>query len=200
MMLKKKPKSLIRTVSPYDKYFNGITASYTIVLLLVANGVWQLLRSPDYDTYESLVAAYTKPREQWPAPTVDAGIDWQELGEIPKPTYPKGKNDAMIALGKKLFFDPRISATGQIACVSCHHPDQHWTDNRRVSMGHKLLTGKRNAPSIANLSQAPHLFWDGRANSLEEQVLGPLTSNVEMNTSVSVAIDKINATRCAFGK
>lgn len=145
------------------------------------------------NNHQRLLALYSQAPQKWPKPHVDEGVDWQELGSLPAAIFPPSKyKKQWIALGKQLFFDPRISATGQIACVSCHHPDQRWTDNRRVSLGHNTLSGKRNAPSIANLSHNRHFFWDGRASSLEEQALSPLVDSVEMNTSIEKVVENVN--------
>lgn len=163
----------------------------TILLGLLAVPLVKKVYSDVY--YNYLLVRYSQPSKYWPKPQVDAGVDWQELGELPEPVYPSEKNKTQwIAVGKKLFFDSRISVSGQIACVSCHHPDQRWTDNRRVSTGHNMLSGKRNSPSIANLSYSEHFFWDGRANSLEEQVLSPLVDKFEMNTSIETVVNKVN--------
>lgn len=143
--------------------------------------------------YQKLKEIYTKPPKQWVKPFIDEDLDWKELGLLPAPNYPKEKpSKKLIELGKKLFFEVRLSQSKQIACASCHHPDQNWTDNRRISMGNSLLEGARNAPSVLNLSYAKHFFWDGRANSLEQQLEGPLTSSVEMNTSLDTVVARIN--------
>ncbi|MFP3519803.1 cytochrome-c peroxidase, partial [Pseudomonas sp. SIMBA_077] len=77
-------------------------------------------------------------------------------------------------LGRRLFFDPRLSRSGQIACASCHEPDLGFADGRRVSFGHDRAAGRRNAPSLVASGLAKKLFWDGRADSLEMQALMPV--------------------------
>ncbi len=154
--------------------------------------------------YQKLDKLYSQDPSKWPTPTVDSTIVWQELGMVPKPKYNgKKPSKAMLALGKQLFFDNRISQTKQFSCASCHHPDQNFTDNRRVSSGFEFKQGKRNAPTILNLSYVDHLFWDGRANSLEAQVLGPIQNPVEMNTpldTVVARVSEIKGYRKAFKK
>lgn len=143
--------------------------------------------------YETLKKAYQKLPNEWPKPHVDSTAVWQELGVLPEPNYPDGKpSKALIALGKQLFFEPRMSQSKQIACASCHHPDQNFTDNRALSIGNSLFEGNRNAPTVLNLSYAKHLFWDGRAGSLEAQALEPITNPVEMNTSLDTVVKRIN--------
>jgi cytochrome c peroxidase len=87
---------------------------------------------------------------------------------------------ALVELGKQLFFDPQLSASNQISCASCHDPDLAWGDGRRRSFGHGRARGLRNAPSLLNAGHWTTLFWDGRATTLEEQVLAPLTDAREM--------------------
>ena len=84
-----------------------------------------------------------------------------------------------VALGRLLFFDPLLSADSTIACASCHLPEFAFSDTARFSRGVAGFTG-RNSMSVANLAWAPSLFWDGRAASLEAQVLAPVADPVEM--------------------
>lgn len=85
-----------------------------------------------------------------------------------------------IALGKKLFFDPILSVNGTISCASCHVPKNGFADPRPVSLGVDDKSGARNAQSVLNAAYERLQFWDGRAGSLEEQAIGPLTNPVEM--------------------
>ena len=94
-------------------------------------------------------------------------------------------------LGKTLFFDPRLSVSGQIACASCHNPELGWTDNLTRSFGHNRQSGKRNAMTIMNTGYATSLFWDGRATSLEDQAQFPISDPIEMNEKLTIAVDKI---------
>jgi cytochrome c peroxidase len=79
-----------------------------------------------------------------------------------------------------LFFDPRLSASGQIACANCHDPQLGWGDGRRVSFGHDRQLGGRNAMTIFNTAFYEKLFWDGRAHSLEDQARFPVQDKLEM--------------------
>src|SRR5258708_6850688 len=76
------------------------------------------------------------------------------------------------ALGNFLFFDPRLSANGDIACATCHQPARGFSDGRAVAKG--LLPGTRNTPSLLNAALNHWFFWDGRADSLWSQALQPL--------------------------
>ena len=85
-----------------------------------------------------------------------------------------------IALGQKLFFDPRLSADGTVACATCHDPARAFTDGRPVSVGIHGRTGQRNAPTILNALFNNTQFWDGRSKTLEEQAGLPIINPVEM--------------------
>lgn len=139
--------------------------------------------TPDAAGYACLRAIYQQPPAHWPPPQVDAGVTWRELGPLPERlTAPAGNPDtpAKVALGEKLFFDPRLSRSQQIACASCHEPDLAFADGRRVSFGHQRAAGKRNSPSAANAGLVQPLFWDGRAADLESQALMPVSDPLEM--------------------
>ncbi len=90
-------------------------------------------------------------------------------------------NAARSELGKALFFDPRLSRSGGQSCASCHNPAFAWGDGLAVGRGDNLQPLARRSPSILNLAWGEPLMWDGRAESLEDQALGPLLSGAEMN-------------------
>lgn len=155
--------------------------------------------------FACLRRVYTQPRERWPAPHVDPGVIWQELAPLPRtPPMPADNppTPERIALGKRLFEDPRLSRSGQIACANCHDPQLGWADGRSVSFGHDRQTGRRNAISVATSALMRTLFWDGRAASLEDQALHPLVDGREMaNRSLAPAIRRVRrdpAYRAAF--
>ncbi|NOU23168.1 MAG: c-type cytochrome [Methyloglobulus sp.] len=84
-----------------------------------------------------------------------------------------------IELGKRLFNDKSFSADGSISCASCHHPDKAFTDGLPVAQGLNGQLGTRNAPTVLNTAFYETLFLDGRANSLEDQALGPFVNPIE---------------------
>jgi cytochrome c peroxidase len=90
---------------------------------------------------------------------------------------------AKIELGKKLFFDPRISVDGTISCNSCHNVMAGGDDARPVSVGVHGMKGTRSAPTVWNSAFMSVQFWDGRAPSLEKQAEGPMINAVEMGSS-----------------
>jgi cytochrome c peroxidase len=109
------------------------------------------------------------------------------------PTIPYPPNNPQSAqkeeLGKMLFFDPRLSSTGKVSCSSCHVPDKGFADPNRFSTGINDQTGDRNAPTVLNTAFHRHLFWDGRAGSLEEQAVGPIENDKEMGPAGN--LDKV---------
>ncbi|MCE9630278.1 MAG: cytochrome-c peroxidase [Planctomycetia bacterium] len=117
----------------------------------------------------------------WPPPHVDPEIEWREIGLLPEVVHPESnpRSTEKEALGRTLFFDARLSASGKLACVSCHEPSLGWADGRGVSEPRGKGPG-RNAQTIRNAVFQPALFWDGRAASLEEQIEEALTNPAEM--------------------
>ncbi len=87
---------------------------------------------------------------------------------------------AKLALGKMLYFDPRLSASHAISCNSCHNVGLGGVDAEETSIGHRWQRGGRNAPTVLNAVFNTAQFWDGRAKDLEEQAGGPMLNPVEM--------------------
>lgn len=110
-------------------------------------------------------------------------------------------------LGEQLFFDPLLSENHTISCASCHKPEFAFSDTVAFSAGVHGRTGRRNTPSVMNMSAREAFFWDGRAATLEEQALFPIEDHNEMNLPVTEAIARLNANdhyrktfRMVFGK
>jgi cytochrome c peroxidase len=95
---------------------------------------------------------------------------------------------AKIELGRQLYFDRRLSKHAEVSCADCHHPDEGYARETRFGIGVGGQEGNRNSPTSYNrlLSQAQ--FWDGRAESLEEQAVGPIANPIEMANSHEVAV------------
>ena len=106
---------------------------------------------------------------------------------------PKGINTAQAELGKKLFFDPRLSKSGFISCNSCHNLSMGGTDNLKTSIGHNWNQGPINAPTVLNASFNLAQFWDGRAKDLKEQAGGPIANPGEMGSTHDLAVKVINS-------
>jgi len=100
---------------------------------------------------------------------------------------------AQVALGRKLFYDRRLSRNGTFSCAMCHVPTQGFTSNEMATaVGIEGRSVGRNAPTIYNVAYAEHLFHDARESRLEQQVWGPLLAFNEMgNPSVGFVIDRI---------
>ncbi len=98
----------------------------------------------------------------------------------------------IIALGRKLFFDKRLSRDGSIACATCHDPKLAFSDDRPVALGIARRKGPRRSPRIANRAYGKSFFWDGRAATLEEQVGGPIANPLEMDLPVIEAASRVN--------
>lgn len=101
---------------------------------------------------------------------------------------PQNINLGMVELGKKLYFDPRLSKSGFISCNSCHNLSMGGTDNIPTSIGDKWQQGPINAPTVLNSSLNVAQFWDGRAANLKEQAGGPIANPGEMAFSHTLAI------------
>ncbi|KKO65694.1 Cytochrome c551 peroxidase precursor [Janthinobacterium sp. KBS0711] len=104
-------------------------------------------------------------------------------------TAAKVANPAMVELGKKLFFDPRLSRSGFISCNSCHNLSMGGTDNIKTSIGHNWQRGPINSPTVLNAGMNVAQFWDGRAKDLQEQAGGPIANPGEMAFTHELAID-----------
>lgn len=109
--------------------------------------------------------------------------------------YPKANpfSEAKYQLGKRLFFDPRLSKSNLISCSSCHNPALSWTDGLSKSLGHGGKPVSRRAPTLLNVAWGRSFFWDGRARTLEEQALGPIQATGEMNTTLPELEKKVRA-------
>jgi len=167
------------------------------LLLLISLTAYKSAEEPDYIDIQELRKLYSGgDASKWPSPLLDPSVDkakFQDIGVLPAVPYPAYNpySKEKESLGKILFFDPRLSLSGQIACASCHNPELGWTDNVTRSFGHDRQNGKRNSMTILNSAYATSLFWDGRAKSLEDQAQFPIGDPLEMNEKLTIAVDKI---------
>ena len=100
-----------------------------------------------------------------------------------------------VELGRMLFFDPILSRNKTISCASCHLPEFAFSDTNATSLGIDGRKGNRNTPSAMNISLHNSFFWDGRANSLEEQALEPIANPSEMDLPVKEAVLRLQTDR-----
>ncbi len=96
-----------------------------------------------------------------------------------------------IALGRKLFYDRRVSVDNTLSCASCHDPRDYFTDGRNVSSGVRGALGTRNAPTVLNAAYMPFQFWDGRAITLEKQAAFPIADPKEMSQSHAADVARL---------
>ena len=104
---------------------------------------------------------------------------------------PKAVDLGKVELGKKLYFDPRLSKSGFISCNSCHNLSRGGSDNIPTSIGDKWQKGPINSPTVLNSSLNLAQFWDGRAADLKAQAGGPIANPGEMAFSHTLAIDML---------
>jgi len=97
------------------------------------------------------------------------------------------------AIGWRLFFDPLLSRPNNTSCATCHIPGKGYEDGRKLGVGAHGDTLPRHVPTVVNLAGAEHFFWDGRASSLEEQAIGPITNPKEMDLTVEEAVERVRA-------
>jgi cytochrome c peroxidase len=150
------------------------TAVIACIAFALASAVWSesVTLTGDAMPLEGLKQAYQRP----PAIPYPADNSYtQERG----------------ALGKTLFFDPRLSQSNTISCATCHDPSLSWGDGRPVGMGIGRKPLARRTPTIFNLAWTELLFWDGRADGLEAQAIEPISSALEMNQSLDDTILKL---------
>ena len=117
------------------------------------------------------------------------------LAPLPEVTYPADNpaTSEKLALGKLLFFDPRLSGDNSMSCATCHLPEKALADGLPTAKGHGGKSLARNTPSLLNVAFFERFFWDGRAKTLEEQALGPITSPDEMNQDLEELEKELNA-------
>lgn len=114
---------------------------------------------------------------------------------LPAISVPKDNQTTVegVELGRKLFFDERLSGNNTMSCASCHDPNIAFNDTGAVSFGIDGIPGRRNAMPLVNLAWMNKLFWDGRRKGLEEQAFDPIRDPVEMHFSWKGAIKRLQA-------
>ncbi len=114
-------------------------------------------------------------------------VTLDELERVPKMPIPADNPMTAegIALGRQLFFDPILSLDSTFSCASCHAPERAFTDSKALAIGIRIRKGRRSSPSLVNVGYYyKGLFWDGRANTLEEQTLHPIQDSLEMGNTL----------------
>lgn len=156
---------------------------------LVAAGAAALLLA----TSTGIIWARSNPPPAEPASRAEVlRRTYQVPPEIPYPaTNPFTPEKAL--LGRILFFDPRLSGSNLLSCASCHNPSFGWGDGQPRAHGHGMVELDRRTPSILNSAWGAAFFWDGRADTLEQQALGPIAAPGEMNQPLDQLAGKLQA-------
>ncbi len=146
-----------------------------VLVALVAAGTWA--------PFGAGAAAQTRPLVNHPE-----GPDLYMPVPADNPLRPEA-----IDLGRSLFFDPVLSVDSSLACASCHQPERGFSNGLRTSVGVYGRRGTRNVPAILNRGYGRSFFWDGRIETLEDQVLQPILAHDEMALTVEQAVVRIAA-------
>ncbi|CCN80375.1 Cytochrome c551 peroxidase [Vibrio nigripulchritudo SFn27] len=123
--------------------------------------------------------------------SVQAQVSSQEPVQAIEPV--EGLNPSLVKLGKKLWFDPRLSKSNAISCNSCHNLATGGVDNLPSSIGHGWQIGPINSPTVLNAELNFVQFWNGRAEDLKAQAAGPIENPKEMAFTHTLAVDTIKS-------
>ncbi|MFN5148289.1 MAG: cytochrome-c peroxidase [Flavobacteriia bacterium] len=98
-----------------------------------------------------------------------------------------------VELGRKLFYEERLSRDNTMSCANCHSPSASFSDPSQFSVGIDGIPGTRNSMALINLGWQNFFFWDGRAKTLEDQILEPIPNPIEMHQEWKDAVAKLNS-------
>jgi len=159
------------------------------ILLTMAAAITVMTIAPQGQAAELTTAAV--PRTA-PASIAELKAQYRRPETIP---FPKDNPYTVekAVLGKKLYFDTRLSAANLLSCASCHSPGYGFGDGQARGVGHNMKQLGRRSPTIVNAAFGEIFMWDGRAGSLEEQALGPIRADVEMNLPIDQLLAKLKA-------
>ncbi|MFT4090280.1 MAG: cytochrome c peroxidase [Asticcacaulis sp.] len=164
--------------------------------ILIVAGVLLAFAGAGFDRsgIADLRAAYSGAPETWPRPELQDGAVFEEFGVLPAVVAPADNlpTPQKVALGQRLFNDPVLSGSRQIACASCHSSELAFADGVKTPFGHDRQRGRRNSISLITAGWQKTLFWDGRAASLEAQAEAPIIDHREMNAKPSEVLRRLN--------
>ena len=155
-------------------------AWYQLPLSLVLLGTAMLAQADIWNDY-------LQPMSRWPKSAEPSGKD---LAALP-PALQLNKHQ--IDLGRRLFFDANLSRDKTVSCGSCHLEAYAFGDNKTLSPGVHGRIGTRNSPTLVNVALWNSFFWDSRSSTLSEQILGPLTSPFEMDSTPEIAQQRVSS-------
>jgi cytochrome c peroxidase len=160
--------------------FTVLIATAAIFLLTVSDVAWATMPPPKPGPLAE------------PQTTHQVGFPDRLYKFVIPPDNPE--SPAKVALGKALFFDPRLSVDNTVACANCHDPDKGFTDQLRTAMGVHAQFGQRNAPTVLNAMFNIEQFWDGRRATLEDQARDPILNPIEMGMpDQQTVVKKLNS-------
>lgn len=128
-------------------------------------------------------------------PEPESNFSMNYPGYFNDPSIPTDNQltQARVDLGRMLFYEKILSSDSSVSCASCHKQENAFSDTRRLSVGVEGRRTRRHSMAIVNLAWQTHFFWDGRANSLEEQALKPIEDENEMNLPLEEAISRLQS-------
>ena len=100
-----------------------------------------------------------------------------------------------VKLGRRLFRERLLSRDRSLACADCHQPKRAFTDGRAKAVGVYGRQGPRSVPTIVNRAWGESFFWDGRIQTLEEQVVQPILAELEMDLTIEEAVERLRGKR-----
>lgn len=113
-----------------------------------------------------------------------------DVNSIEYPNWEEPSTE-VVELGRRLFFDEKLSVNGTQSCATCHNPDHGFSDGLKFSIGAMGKAVGRNTPHLYNLAWGDTFFWDGRSHSLEDQALGPIKAEGEMNMPIELLVERL---------
>lgn len=121
------------------------------------------------------------------------GLQEWLLPDAPPHPEDNAPSAARIELGRKLFFEPRLSGDGNMSCATCHNPSMGWSDGLPTGKGFRSKVLDRATPTIINSGYNSIMMWDGRKATLEDQAMGPMEATVEMNMDTAKLFAWLNS-------
>ncbi|MCG7532533.1 cytochrome-c peroxidase [Psychrobium sp. MM17-31] len=168
--------------------FRVLSTFALLVLTLVCSSV---MHAQELFLLQQLKDSYSQPQSQWPAIETADGRQVQQLAPLslvkPKPL------PSQVILGRMLFHDTSLSRDKTVSCSSCHESRLLFGDMRSQPIGIDMQRGRRNSPNIFGIDHWQSFFWDGRAETAEQQALMPIEDPKEMDFSVEGALLRINS-------